>query len=131
MTIPTATSFVNPSPFRDPGSGGRGRPLISTSPGAEPFIFLESQERQVADPLNDAGVPVLVTRGPDHTREPSLEYGYHVHPVAWWVSLLGGGDGLVQSVCPLVGGVDHDGRGLLSGSVRPSLGGSSTGNLQQ
>src|SRR5262245_35458968 len=44
--------------------------------------------------------------------------------------LLGGGDGLVQSVCPLVGGVDHDGRGLLSRSVRPSLGGSATGHLQ-
>ena len=37
----------------------------------------------------------------------------------WWVSLPGGRDGLVQSVCPVVGGVDHHGRGLLSRSVGP------------
>src|SRR3954464_10966247 len=44
----------------------------------------------------------------------------YVYSAPWWVALPSGGDGLVQSVCPLVGGVDHDGRGLLSGSVRSS-----------
>jgi hypothetical protein len=67
----TATSFVNPSPFRDPGSGGRGRPLLSTSTGAEPLIFLESQEGQVADPLiaacRNASGPIVATRGAPST----------------------------------------------------------------
>ena len=65
--------------------------------------------------------PYLLAWGADHAGEPSLEYGHHLYSAPWWVYLPGGGDGLVQSVCPLVGGVDHDGRGLLSGGVRPSL----------
>ena len=76
-------------------------------------------------------VPLLVTRRADHAGEPRLEYGHHVYPAPWWVHLPGRRDGLVQSVCPLVGGVDHDGRGLLSGSVGPRPGGGTTGNLQQ
>src|SRR5207249_1091246 len=76
-----------------------------------------------------SGLPVLAPGGAQHTGEPRLEYGHHVYSAPWWVSVPGGGDGLVQSVWAVVGSVDHDGRGLLSGSVRASLGGGSTGNL--
>src|SRR6267378_3811993 len=59
MTVPTATSFVNPSPFHDPGSGWRGRPLVSTFTGEESLIFLGAYRCQVADPLIEA-VPALL-----------------------------------------------------------------------
>ena len=57
-------------------------------------------------------VYLLVAWGADHTGEPSLEYGHYLYPLAWWVYLPGGGDGLVQALCPVLGGVDHHGREL-------------------
>jgi hypothetical protein len=54
MTVPTATSFVNPSPWNKHGSGWRGRPLVSTSTGIEPLNFLGSAGGQVADPMIEA-----------------------------------------------------------------------------
>ncbi len=53
-------------------------------------------------------------RGAHHTGEPRLEHGHHVYSAPWWVYLPGRRDGLVQSLCPVVGSVDHHGRGLLS-----------------
>jgi hypothetical protein len=37
---------------------------------------------------------------------------------------------LVQSLCPVVGSVDHHGRGLLSRGVRPSAESRATGHVQ-
>ena len=61
-----------------------------------------------------SGLPVFATGGAHHTGEPRLEYGHHVYSAPWWIYLPGRRDGLVQSVCPVVGSVDHHGRGLLS-----------------
>ncbi len=51
MTVPTATSFVNPLPCDGDGEGWRGRPLISTFDRGEALIFLEAHGGQVANPL--------------------------------------------------------------------------------
>src|SRR5215471_2480382 len=53
MTVPTATSFVNPSPFGD-GSGWRGRALVSTFVVGTSLMFLGVHGGQVADPLIEA-----------------------------------------------------------------------------
>ena len=60
MTVPTATSLVNPLPLHDHGEGWRGRPLVSTFAGEESLIFLGAYRGQVADPVIEA------QRGFDH-----------------------------------------------------------------
>src|SRR5262249_53788820 len=90
-----------------------------------------SQTTLESDTSNAAGVPVLTPWGPDYTGESSLEYGHHVYAAPWRVYVPGCRDGLVQSVWAVVGGVDYDGRGFLSGGVGSSSRGSSTRNLSQ
>ena len=68
------------------------------------------------------GLSVLAAGRADYACQSGLEYGYYVYSAPWWVYLPGRRDGLVQSLCPVVGGVDHHGRGFLSRSVRPSPG---------
>src|SRR5262249_35258659 len=69
--------------------------------------------------------------GGHHAGASSLEYGHHVYAAPWRVYVPGGGEGLVQSVWAVVGGVDDDGRGFLSGGVGSSSRGSSTRHLSQ
>jgi hypothetical protein len=56
MTVPTATSFVHPSPLSDPGEGERGRPLVSIFARGEALIFLEAHGGHVADPMIEANL---------------------------------------------------------------------------
>src|SRR6266571_3233503 len=49
----------------------------------------------------------------------------------WWVYLPGRRDGLVQSVCAVVGSLDHHGCRVLPGGVGPRSGGGATGHFQQ
>src|SRR5215471_11875579 len=61
MTVSTATSFVNPSPFGD-GSGWRGRSLVSTFVVGTSLMFLGVHGGQVADPLIEAGLAKLALK---------------------------------------------------------------------
>ena len=61
--------------------------------------------------------PVLAAGRADHPGQSGLEHGYHLYPAPGRLCLSGGGDGLVQSLCAVVGGLDDDGRGVLSGGV--------------
>src|SRR5262249_35355894 len=63
---------------------------------------------------------ILVTRRADHASEPSLEYGYSLYPIAWRLCLPGRGDGLVQPVWAVMGGVNHHGCGVLLRGVGAS-----------
>src|SRR5439155_27376048 len=72
-----------------------------------------SQITLESDTAYASRVPVLTPWGPDHTREPSLEYGHHVYSVSWWFYLPGFWNGLVQSVCTVMRVVDHHSCGLL------------------
>lgn len=42
-----------------------------------------------------------------------MVFGYHVYSDGFWVSVPGGGDGLVQSVCVGLGAFDDAGYGIL------------------
>src|SRR6266571_835033 len=76
-----------------------------------------------------SSLPGRAPGGAQHTGAPRLEYGHHVYAAPWWVDLPGRREGLVQSLCPVVGSVEHHGRGLWSRGVRPSAGSRSTGHF--
>jgi hypothetical protein len=60
LTIPTATSFVNPLPVYEQGEGWQSRPLVSTSLGGESIIFLALRGSEVADPVIEARVIAII-----------------------------------------------------------------------
>jgi hypothetical protein len=60
MTVPTATSFVNPLPGYAHGEGWQGRPLVSTSIGDDVLNSLGAHGGEVADPMIEAGPPGVV-----------------------------------------------------------------------
>src|SRR5262245_16446158 len=62
MTVPTATSFVNPLPGYAHGEGWQGRPLVSTSIGDDVLNSLGSHGGEVADPMIEAEGPKDVNK---------------------------------------------------------------------
>ena len=59
-----------------------------------------------------------------------MEYRHHVHPDEARVHVLGSGDRLAQSVCAVVGVVEHDGEPVLRGRAGGSAEAWPTGDLQ-
>ena len=75
--------------------------------------------------------PYVWRGGADDPGASGLEHRQHRYPAPAGHCLLGRGDGLVQPVCALVGGFDHDGRGVLSGGMRASTQEGHSGHLSQ
>jgi len=62
--------------------------------------------------------------------EPESGVRHDLYPLAWWVYLPGGGDGLVHRICPVLAvSITMDVSFCLE-AVRPSAGGRTTGHFQ-
>ena len=76
------------------------------------------------------GVSVSPARARYRLGRPGLVCGHHLRPHAERVLVSGGGDGLVQPVCPGLGALQHVGVALLSGGVGAGLEGVLSRDLQ-
>jgi len=89
-----------------------------------------SQTALVRPGAGTPDLPVSTARTGDHTSQPGVGYRHHVHPVARWIRISGGGHGLVQPVRAGLGSIDHAGFQLLRVCFGLGAEGGLSGNLQ-
>ena len=66
----------------------------------------------------------------DRAAQPGMGDGYHIYPTAARFCVSGGNHGLVQSLCPVLGGVPYAGRGLLPGGAGVGIENSAAGDFE-
>ena len=81
-------------------------------------------------PSGASSVSVLIAGFEDPRTERGVVFGYHVRAVTRGFSVLGGDHGLVQSVCVVVGVIEHNGDVVLRVGAGASVGDGATGDLQ-
>src|SRR3984957_19595597 len=104
--------------LRQPQDGRRVEHQSQTGATADAHFGHRSPLRQTQLEPSGAGsrnLSVPVARRGDRKTKPRLEHRYYLYSDAWWLSLPGRGDGLVQPLRAQLGTVQHDGNRLLPG----------------
>ena len=102
--------------LRQPGLCGQSqaRPPAAAADGAGSDLSQAPAQPAGRGPYD---LPLSAARGEGGPGQPGVECGYHLYPLAVGICVPGGGDRLVQPVCAVLGGVDHDGRAVLCGGA--------------
>src|ERR1700691_2098903 len=107
--------------LRQPQDGRRVRRGPPSRAAADAHFGNRSSLSQAAPESPGAGPPDLsvpVARRGDRAPQPGLVDRYYLYSDAWWLSVPGRGDGLVQPVRAELGTIQHDGNRLLPGRAR-------------
>jgi len=111
------------------GSWGQSQ----TSPPPDALDGIGSDLSEAAAESGRAGTQDLSLPAawrPDREVEPSLEHRHHLHSPATWICLPGGGDGLVQPICSVLGNLGHDGDKFLHSGAGLGAAARQAGDIQ-
>src|ERR1700677_4622721 len=103
--------------FRQPQDGRRVRRGPPSRPAADAYFGNRGSRSQTAPESPGSrppDLPVSVARRGDRAPQPGLEHRYYLYSDAWWLSVSGRRDGLVQPLRVELGTVQHHGDRLLS-----------------
>src|SRR3984885_8505895 len=113
---PTRPTVSEVSVFRKQkngrGAGGepQAHPTADAYPGHRSPL---SQTELEPSGAGSRGVSIPAARRRDRAAQPRLEHRYYLPSDAWWLSLSGRGDGLVQSLRAQLGTLQYDGNRFL------------------
>ena len=112
------TAITAEPPLKEPSHGCHTEGQSQANPAAHADSGNRSSlsETELEPPgTRPRDLSILAARRLDRTAQPSLEHRYYVCSDAGRLPLPGGRDGLVQSLRPQLGALQHDGNRLLSG----------------
>src|SRR5450631_3668288 len=99
-TLPEAPVLRQPQNGRRTESKSQAHPTPDAYPGhRSPLSKTEFEPPRCESP----SLSLSAARHRYRTAQPSLEHRYYLHSHAWWLSLFGRGDGLVQPLCTQLG----------------------------
>src|SRR5690242_17452383 len=113
---PTRPAVSEASVFRKSQDGRRVGGEPQTHPTADAHSGHRSslsQTKPEPPGAGSRGVSISAARCVDRAAQPRLEHRYYLPSDAWWLSLSGGGDGLVQPLRAQLGTLQYDGNGFL------------------
>src|SRR5580692_9711795 len=114
-TVSEVTVLRQPQDGRRVRRGPPSRPAANAHSGNRSSLSQAAPESPGSRPP-DLSVPVA--RRGDRAPQPGLVDRYYLYSDAWWLSVPGRGDGLVQPVRAELGTIQHDGNRLLPGRAR-------------
>src|SRR5580700_9379538 len=113
--VPEVAVLRQPQDGRRVRRGPPSRPAANAHSGNRSSLSQAAPESPGSRPP-DLSVPVA--RRGDRAPQPGLVDRYYLYSDAWWLSVPGRGDGLVQPVRAELGTIQHDGNRLLPGRAR-------------
>src|ERR1700691_4799163 len=113
--VPKVAVLRQPQDGRRVRRGPPSRPAANAHSGNRSSLSQAAPESPGSRPP-DLSVPVA--RRGDRAPQPGLVDRYYLYSDAWWLSVPGRGDGLVQPVRAELGTIQHDGNRLLPGRAR-------------
>src|SRR5258706_845336 len=113
--VPEAALLRQPQDGRHVRRGPPSRPAADADFGNRSSLPQTEPESTGSRPPD---LPIPVARRCDRAAQPSLVDRYYLPSDAWWVSVLGRRNGLVQPLGAQLGTLQHHGDGLLPGRPR-------------
>src|SRR3984885_5370224 len=109
-TVSEASVFRKQKNGRGAGGEPQAHPTADAYPGHRSPL---SQTELEPSGAGARGVSIPAARRRDRASQPRLEHRYYLPSDAWWLSLSGRGDGLVQSLRAQLGTLQYDGNRFL------------------